>query len=74
MINLFTKLYIKSSLLLSDLKKDEKGVTAIEYALVAASLGMIISVAMAGDGPNSLKGTIETLFKNVATSVNSTDS
>jgi len=49
--------------------KDEEGVTAIEYGLIAALIAMVIvgSVISAGGSLNTLWGNISTALSNAAT-------
>ena len=46
--------------------RDEEGVTAIEYGLIAALIGVAIvaSVDAVGDALNTTFGTVETKLKN----------
>ena len=46
--------------------RDERGVTAIEYALIAALIGLVIIA-----GATTLGTKINTKFSNIATSVSS---
>ena len=46
---MLTKLYVEASLFLDSLKKDQRGVTAIEYALVAASIAAIVALVFKQD-------------------------
>ncbi len=50
--------------LLSKLRRDESGATAIEYGLIAA----LISVALIG-GAQVLGGSIDTTFTNLSTTL-----
>jgi pilus assembly protein Flp/PilA len=51
--------------LLARFVKDESGATAIEYALIAAGIGIVIMT-----GISALGGAINTAFQNVVTSLN----
>ena len=46
---MFTNLYVKTSMFLSQFKKDERGVTAIEYGLIAVAMAALLLLAT-GDG------------------------
>ena len=46
---MFTKLYVKTSMFLSQFKNDERGVTAIEYGLIAVAMAALLLLAT-GDG------------------------
>lgn len=39
---MFTKFYVKTKLALESYKNDERGVTAIEYGLIAAGIAVLI--------------------------------
>lgn len=61
------KLYTYAVAQLSTLRKDEKGVTAIEYGLIAGAIAVaIIAVLLA------LGGSIENMFQKTADTLNST--
>ena len=47
-------------------KKDEEGVTAIEYSLIAALIGVAIVVTVMAVG-----GSVNDVFANVSTTLNS---
>ena len=51
--------------MLSNLKKDDKGVTAIEYGLLAALIAVVIIVAVAAVGTS-----LNTTFNSVSTHLN----
>ena len=51
--------------LLARFVKDESGATAIEYALIAAGISVVIIGAV-----NMLGGTLSTIFTNINTSLN----
>ena len=52
---------------LTMLKRDEKGVTALEYGLIAALIAVVIIGAV-----TTLGGNLRTTFNNVATSLGTT--
>lgn len=56
--------YVMSYLKTAQIKRDERGVTAIEYALIAALIGVVIIV-----GATSLGTTINSKFSAIATSI-----
>ena len=63
------KLYTYAVAQLSSLRKDEKGVTAIEYGLIAGAIAVaIIAVLLA------LGDSIEALFQKTADTLNDTAS
>lgn len=52
--------------------KDEKGVTAIEYAIVAAGVATVVFVVFKGDGPvaSMLSNVFSTLKTKVVSTIN----
>ena len=56
--------YVMAHLKAAQIKSDERGVTAIEYALIAALIGIVIIV-----GATTLGTTINTKFGTIATSI-----
>ena len=58
--------YVMSHLKAAQIKADERGVTAIEYALIAALIGIVIIV-----GAQTLGTTINGKFSTIAASVSS---
>lgn len=61
-----TKFYIQFSESLRRLKDDERGVTAIEYGLIAVAMAVLLGVAL---GDTGFLGSLSTAFGNVATEV-----
>jgi pilus assembly protein Flp/PilA len=59
-----TKLFVTLQALVSGLRSNEKGATAVEYGLIVALIALAIIVAVALVGTN-----LNTLFHTVATSV-----
>ena len=47
---MITKLYVQTSLFLSKFKNDERGVTAIEYGLIAVAMAVLVTTAVGSDG------------------------
>ena len=47
---MITKLYVKTSMFLSQFKNDERGVTAIEYGLIAVAMAVLVSTAVDDGG------------------------
>jgi pilus assembly protein Flp/PilA len=52
---MMTKLYVNAVTLLNEFKRDERGVTAIEYGLIAVAMAVGLTVIFASDG-NFLSG------------------
>lgn len=63
---MITKLYVQTSLFLSKFKNDERGVTAIEYGLIAVAMAVLLTVAV---GPGGFIGKLKTAFEQVATAI-----
>ena len=59
---MFTEFYVKTKLALESYKNDERGVTAIEYGLIAAGIAVVIMTAVGLVG-SELNG----VFMDVAT-------
>ena len=53
---MFTKLYVQGQVFLHTLKNDERGVTAIEYAIVAVAIAALVATVFTGDGRWLYKG------------------
>ena len=72
---MLTNLYVKTVVALEQFRKDERGVTAIEYALVAVAIaGIVAAVFIAGDGADgagSLKAALEGAFENISEQIDS---
>ncbi|MCA2422716.1 Flp family type IVb pilin [Vibrio parahaemolyticus] len=47
---MITKLYVTASTYLNSLKNDERGVTAIEYGLIAIAMAAMLAAVFYGDG------------------------
>lgn len=60
---MITRLYVKTSLFLSQFKNDERGVTAIEYGLIAVAMAVVVTAAVDTTG---FIGKLEEAFKTVA--------
>lgn len=58
---MFTEFYVKTKLALESYKNDERGVTAIEYGLIAAGIAVAILTAVNLVGTN-----LTALFNEVA--------
>ncbi len=63
---MLTKLFVNTKLALENYKNDEQGVTAIEYALIAAGIAVAIIAAV-----NTLGGDVASTFTEVSTALNS---
>ena len=63
---MITKLYVKTTMFLSQFKNDERGVTAIEYGLIAVAMAVLVTTAVGADG---FIGKLEAAFAKVATAI-----
>lgn len=61
---MFTEFYVKTKLALESYKNDERGVTAIEYGLIAAGIAVAIIIAVETVGVN-----LTSLFTKVANEI-----
>ena len=52
MNDLITKYYVQATMKIEEFKQDQRGVTAIEYGLIAVAVGTGISVAVLALGDN----------------------
>lgn len=61
---MFTEFYVKTKLALESYKNDERGVTAIEYGLIAAGIAVLIIA-----GVTTIGEQLETAFGKVASAL-----
>ncbi|MCY9845604.1 Flp family type IVb pilin [Vibrio caribbeanicus] len=68
MKNLVLKAYVNYKLKLENLAKDERGVTAIEYAIIGVSIAAICAYVFGVDGPlaTALKEAIEKIANYIS--------
>jgi len=69
MFNLTTKAYIEVTETFRNFKKDERGVTAIEYGLIA--VGMAVLVVAVFYGNDGLVNNLKSKFSSLASTVSS---
>jgi len=62
---MITALYIKTTNALSDFKKDQRGVTAIEYAIIGVAMSAIVLAVFNGSLETALKGAMTTISGNI---------
>ncbi|MCG3722558.1 Flp family type IVb pilin [Vibrio cincinnatiensis] len=60
---MLTKLYVKSRLLLDSFAHDQRGVTAIEYAIIGVAVSAIVLAVFSGEG--GLKEALEGAMENI---------
>ncbi|EGR2795687.1 Flp family type IVb pilin [Vibrio navarrensis] len=64
---MLTKVYVKTRLLLESFAKDQRGVTAIEYAIIGVAISAIVLAVFSGD--NGLKTALTTAISNITTKI-----
>lgn len=64
---MLTSLYVKAQLALQEFKNDERGVTAIEYAIIGVAISAIVLAVFGSDGglQAALEGAMSTITENV---------
>jgi len=63
---MLTKAYVSASNFFHSFKNDERGVTAIEYGLIAVAMAVLVTTAVSGDG---FIGKLEAAFTQVGTAI-----
>ncbi len=70
---MLTKLYVRGQMLLADLKNDQRGVTAIEYAVIAVAIaGIVTAMFVADTGNQGLESALKSAVDKVAEIINKT--
>ncbi|MCG9543716.1 Flp family type IVb pilin [Vibrio sp. Isolate33] len=64
---MLTNLYCKIKSFLTTFKNDERGVTAIEYGLIAGAMGAVLIAAFYGTG--GIKESLDTAFTAIKTAL-----
>ncbi|MDO5053928.1 MAG: Flp family type IVb pilin [Pasteurella oralis] len=67
MFSKLTQAYITVTESIRNFKKDERGVTAIEYGLIAVAVAVLIVAAFYGEG--GLVKSLQTKFSNLTSTV-----
>ena len=62
---MLTKLFVKSQLALESFKNDERGVTAIEYAIIGVCISAIVLAVFNGTLRTALTGAMTTISENI---------
>ena len=64
---MLTKLYVKSRLLLDSFAQDQRGVTAIEYAIIGVAISAIVLAVFSGDNglKKALTDAVAEISKNI---------
>jgi pilus assembly protein Flp/PilA len=68
MTDLMTRLYVNSQLKLEGFVKDNRGVTAIEYALIGVAMATLLA-AIFGDRSTGFLGALNTAFENITSAI-----
>lgn len=70
---MITKLYITAQQALIDFKKDQRGVTAIEYAVLAAAVAAAVATAFGtGDASSGIGKVLNGAMEKVASAAGTT--
>ncbi|MEZ8193857.1 Flp family type IVb pilin [Vibrio cortegadensis] len=62
---MLTKLFVKSTLALEEFKKDQRGVTAIEYAIIGVAVSAIVLALFNGNLKDALTGAMSQITSNI---------
>lgn len=62
---MITALYIKTKNALHDFKNDQRGVTAIEYAIIGVAMSAIVLAVFNGSLEGALAGAMTTISNNI---------
>ncbi|HCG7256528.1 TPA: Flp family type IVb pilin [Vibrio parahaemolyticus] len=62
---MFTKAYVKTRLLVESFAKDQRGVTAIEYAIIGVAVSAIVLAMFNTDLKTSLTGAMKTITDTI---------
>ena len=66
---MFLSTYIKAKLLLEEFRKDERGVTAIEYAVLGVAVAAVVIAVFNGTGNGTLDNALSEGVKNIKDSM-----
>ena len=70
MNNLIIKCYVVAQTRLTQFGKDMRGVTAIEYALIAVAMATLLAFIL-GDQNSGFLGALKTTFDKISTAITS---
>ncbi|MEZ8103537.1 Flp family type IVb pilin [Vibrio clamense] len=62
---MLTKLFVKSTLALEEFKKDQRGVTAIEYAIIGVAISAIVLAMFNSNLKTALNDAMTTITTNI---------
>lgn len=63
---MLTKLFVKTQLFIESFKNDERGVTAIEYAILGVCMSAVVLAVFNGALREALEGAVSTISSNIA--------
>ncbi|ORT49214.1 hypothetical protein ST37_12245 [Vibrio sp. qd031] len=66
---MFLKTITKAQAALQQFKNDERGVTAIEYAIIAVAIAAIVYSVFGGDGTSGLAGALNSAMSSIVSTV-----
>ena len=69
MLNVLTKAYINVTEAARRFKQDQRGVTAIEYGLIAVAVAVLIVAVFYGDGDDGFITKLQAQFESLTTTV-----
>ncbi|WP_194435205.1 Flp family type IVb pilin [Vibrio fluminensis] len=71
---MLTELYVKTKLTVENFKNDQRGVTAIEYAIIGVAVSAIVLAVFNGAGEDGgLKGALEGAIKTITGHIGEAD-
>ncbi|PMH46711.1 fimbrial protein [Vibrio sp. 10N.286.49.B3] len=62
---MLTKLYVNTQLAVENFKKDQRGVTAIEYAIIGVAISAIVLAVFNGSLKEALEGAMSAITDNI---------
>ncbi|EOZ5529584.1 Flp family type IVb pilin [Vibrio metschnikovii] len=68
---MLTKLYVNTRLLLESFAKDQRGVTAIEYAIIGVAISAIVLAVFQGE--NGLQKALTEAMTKITTAISGAD-
>lgn len=66
---MFTSLYVKTTLALENFKKDQRGVTAIEYAIIGVAMAAIVGAVFGTGDTDPLKKALLAAMDKISTKI-----
>ena len=70
MFNMMTKGYIAASLRIESFLKDQRGITAIEYALIGVAVASLLAVVLDNGSGSGFLFELKKAFEKIAASIN----